>query len=69
MTGDEGARKTLELLTMQHRKMAKDLERRIAGSGLGAKVTAGPSREPDQVIPGGWTDTPGTFSLPSIESS
>ena len=27
---DDGAKRTLELLTMQHRKLAKDVERRIA---------------------------------------
>jgi len=33
-SGDDGAKKTLEMLTVQHRKLARDLERRIGG-GLG----------------------------------
>ena len=34
--GDDGAKRTLELLTVQHRKLAKDLERR-----MGAMVLSG----------------------------
>lgn len=46
--GDASAKRTLQLLATQHRKLAKDLERRIntsaSGSGPGAVITAPPPR-------------------------
>jgi hypothetical protein len=46
--GDASAKRTLQLLSTQHRKLAKDLERRInssaSGSGGAVVATATPSR-------------------------
>ncbi|KAK4684852.1 hypothetical protein P7C73_g5315, partial [Tremellales sp. Uapishka_1] len=65
--GDEGAKKTLGLLTTQHRKLAKDVERRLASQ---PRTAAAPSRRiVSEIMPSpavgtrAWTD-PASRSTP-----